>query len=52
MENLKELNLYELKNIQGGFAGAPPRFITETAVVVGRTVAAWWKGFLNGTELL
>ena len=51
MENLKELSLYELNNIQGGLAGAPPRFITDTAVVVGRTVSAWWKGFKNGTEL-
>jgi hypothetical protein len=51
MENLKELSFYELHHVQGGFAGAPPRFITDTAVVVGRTVSAWWRGFKNGTEL-
>jgi len=50
MEKFEELNLYELKTIQGGFLGTPPKFITDTAVFVGRSVTALWRGFINGTE--
>lgn len=49
---MEELTLYELRNTQGGVLfGAPPRFIINMAIAVGKSVSAFWAGFTNGTEL-
>ncbi|MGB5430486.1 hypothetical protein [Eudoraea sp.] len=50
---MEELTLYELRNTEGGvLIGAPPRFIINAAIAVGRSASAWWKGFKNGTVLV
>lgn len=50
---MKELTLYELKKTDGGvLIGAPPSFILDTAIIVGKMASAWWKGFKDGSEFV